>query len=200
PGRLTPLHARTGGARLGEDLVAQPVREQRAVGAVERLAVRPGVAVARPGVALARRAAAGAVGVELAGLVAEGEGRGRVGGLEAVGRPGAVLPLAAPPRGADGARRVLAHHLMHAVEAVRPPVGDEAAGVVPEPAERAEEPAAAERHRRRRAEVEVPVEAGGRLGAARPAEAAGEEVGGGPDADGADLAPPAALDAPPHPA
>src|SRR5262245_13920929 len=67
-GRFLVLHAdlrRVGWPRprgqLGVDLEAEPVREQRPIGAVERLAVRSVVGAAGAVVALARGAPAGAV-------------------------------------------------------------------------------------------------------------------------------------------
>src|SRR5205807_1068496 len=74
--------------QLGVDLEADPVAEQRAVGAVERFAVRPVVRAAGAVVALARRPAARAVSVELARLVAQHEPRVLVRRLEDVRRRG----------------------------------------------------------------------------------------------------------------
>ena len=157
-----PFERARSGLHLRIDFEADAVAEQCAFCAVECLAVRAVILAASAVVALARRAAAGAVRVEVAGLVAEDERRILVtspASTSGVSRPSSSskrLPIAR-----DSARSIDAHHLVHAVEAVRAEIGDQPAGVVPEPAERAQEAAAIEGHRGRGAEVKIPVEAVG---------------------------------------
>src|SRR5262245_10428553 len=60
------------------------------------------------------------------------------------------------------------HDLVNSVETVSAEVGDRASGVIPEPAEGAQEAGAIERHVRREAEIEIPIETfrRGRIGRA----------------------------------
>ena len=83
---------------------------------------------------------------------------------------------------------------MHAVDAVRAEIGQEAAGVVPEPAKCAEEAVLVERHPWGGAEVEIPIEPVRRVAVRGGADAVGVHVRVVPEADEMDLAEFTALD------
>jgi hypothetical protein len=62
--------------------------------------------------------------VELASLVTDDEVRIFERGLQDVRRVAAVVKFIPSPDRRDAIRRIDAHHLVQAVEAVRPPIGD----------------------------------------------------------------------------
>ena len=153
-------------ALLGVELHPDPVHEQGRVRTVERRPVRPVVRADRGVVAHARRASAEAVGVDDVALVAQHETGILVGGLMHLGQVADDPALAdVRPGRRHGERRVDAHDLVHAVEAVHAVVGDDAVRIVHEVP--VAEPVGVEGDLGRRAQPEVPVEPGGH-GRVRP--------------------------------
>src|SRR5262252_2034870 len=165
-----------GPRRLRVDLEADAVGEERAVRAVIRLAVRAVVFAAHLVIAHLRRAPPEAMRVQITGLVAENEARVFISHLQNVRHLAGVFQREPAARGADAAGGLDAHHLMHGVEAVRAEIGERASCVIPEPAERPEESGAVERDFRRRAEIEIPIEAFGRRPVGRSPYAVGRQV------------------------
>src|SRR5262245_6149292 len=73
------------------------------------------------------------------------------------------------------------HHLVHSVETVGAEVGNRASGVIPEPAERAQESGAIERNFRSGSEIEIPIETFRRRRIGRGADAVRSQVAIIPD-------------------